>query len=250
MMFAPLCRPDPMTQLHLLQQVFIHPSSVNHRKREMPPPDTTLWREKQMIAFMEKRQNISVGTNNPQKFIVTTTQLDPMSYMLFGANNVQVARRGLECDEWLPIVGNQVALDQVSRLKEAMDLCFLRVYEGIVMAKRNRHGRVIPRPEEKEEECDDEWEDAGQTHERDLSLSSTEIGEFEDFTRNLVYVLNQYSNERIASQPAANSRPGTPVDSPHYGFSRLPSMRSGTSTPYNIGSAFNSRPGTPSRLRP
>ena len=245
--------PDPLTQPHLLQQVFIHPSSVNHRKKEMPLPDNNPLGEKQIIAFAEKRQNISVITNNPQKFIVTTTRLDPMSYMLFGAYNIQVAGRGLECDEWLPIIGNQAALDQISRLKEAMDLCLLRVYEGIVMAKRNRHGRVImPRPEEKEEESDDDGDDeTGQARARDLSLSSTEIGEFEDFTRNLVYILNQYSDERIASQSAANSRPATPVDSPHFvGLARLPSMRSGTSTPYNIGSAFNSRPGTPSRLRP
>lgn len=205
-----------------------------------------------MIAFVEKRQNISAATNNAQKFIVTTTRLDPMSYMLFGAYNIRVAGRGLECDEWLPIVGNPVVLDQVQRLKEVVELCFLRVYEGIVMAKRNRHGRVVmPLPEEKEEESDDDGDDeAGQARARDLSLSSTEIGEFEDFTRNLVYILNQYSDERIASQSAANSRPATPVDSPHFGLSRLPSMRSGTSTPYNIGSTFNSRPGTPSRLRP
>ena len=245
-----LCCSDTLTQLHLLQQVFIHPSSVNHRKKEMPPPDTAPRREKQIIAFAEKRQNISVMTNNPQKFIVTTTRLDPMSYMLFGAYNIQVAGRGLVCDEWLPIDGNQAALDQISRLKDAMDLCFLRVYEGIVTAKHNQHGRIIPRPEEKEEESDDVGDDTGQTQKRDLSLSSTEIGEFEDFTRNLVYILNQYSDERIASQSATNSRPGTPVDSPYSGLSRLPSMRSGTSTPYNIGSAFNSRPGTPSRLRP
>ena len=240
--------PNPLTS-RLPQQVFIHPSSVNHRKKEAPSPDNTPAREKQIIAFAEKRQNISAATNNPQKFIVTTTRLDPMSYMLFGAYDIQVAGRGLECDEWLPIVGNQAALDQVSRLKEAMDLCFLRVYEGITMAKRNRYGRVIiPRPEEKEEESDDD--EAEQSNERDLSLSATEIGEFENFTRNLVYILNQYSDERIASQSATNSRPATPADSPYFGLSRLPSLRSGTSTPYNIGSAFNSRPGTPSRLRP
>ena len=221
----------------------------------MPPPDNAPMREKHIIAFAEKRQNISVVTNNPQKFIVTTTRLDPMSYMLFGAYNIQVAGRGLECDEWLPVIGNQAALDQISRLKEAMDLCFLRIYEGILMAKRNRHGRIImPRPEEKEEESDNDGDDEkGQARARDLSLSSTEIGEFEELTRNLVYILNQYSDERVASQSVTNSRPATPVDSPHFGLSRLPSMRSGTSgtsTPYNIGSAFNSRPGTPSRLRP
>ena len=218
----------------------------------MPPPDNAPLREKQIIAFAEKRQNVSVVTSNPQKFIVTTTRLDPMSYMLFGAHNIRVAGRGLECDEWLPVLGNQEALDQIARLKEAMDLCFLRIYEGIVMAKRNRDGRVImARPEEKEEESDDDGDDeTGQARARDLSLSSTEIGEFEELTRNLVYILNQYSDERIASQSVTNSRPATPVDSPFSGLVRLPGMRSGTSTPYNIGSAFNSRPGTPSRLRP
>lgn len=244
----PLYCSDPLTQLHLIQHVFIHPSSVNHRKKEMPSPNTTP-REKEIIAFAEKRQNISAVTNNPQKLIITTTRLNPMSYMLFGAHNIQVAGRGLECDEWLPIIGNQAALDQISRLKEVMDLCFLRVYEGIGVERRSRHGRIIPRPEEKEEEADDDGDEGGQTRERNPSLSSTEVGEFEDFTRNLVYVLNQYSNERIQSQSATNSRPGTPADSPYFRRSRLPNMRSGTSTPYNIGSAFSSRPGTPSRLR-
>ena len=242
---------DLLTQPYPLQGIMIHPSSVNHRKKEIPVADNNPPREKQIIAFAEKRQNISIVTNGTQKFIVTTTRLDPMSYMLFGAYNIQVAGRGLVCDEWLPVIGNQLALDQISRLREAMDLCFLRVYEGI-MAKRNRHERVVvPRPEEREEESDDDGDDeTGQTHAQDLSLSNTEIGEFEDLTRNLVYILNQYSDERIASQSVTNSRPATPVDPLYSGFSRLPSMRSGTSTPYNIGSAFNSRPGTPSRLRP
>ena len=80
-----------------------------------------------IIAFAEKRQDSSIVTKYPREFVVTTTQLDPMSYVLFGARKVEVARRGLECDEWLPIIGNPTALDQVSRLKETMDLCFLRV---------------------------------------------------------------------------------------------------------------------------
>lgn len=186
------------------------------------------------------------SSGTAQKFLVTTTRLDPMSYMLFGAFNIKVTERGLECDDWLPIVGNMSALDQISRLKEAMDLCMLRVFEGIIMAKRNRHGRVIvPRPEEKEEESDDEEDDP----KRDYALTATEIVELDVFTRDIVRILNRYNQDRVASQSRVNSRPATPVDSPFFGLTRLPSTRSGYSTPHHVGSAYNSRPGTPSRLR-
>lgn len=183
----------------------------------------------------------------PQKFLVTTTRLDPMSYMLFGAFNIRVMERGLECDDWLPIVGNSMdALDQIARLKEAMDLCMLRVFEGIIMAKRTRHGRVIaPQPEEKEGESDDEEDDS----KRNSALSATEIVELDVFTRDIVRILNRYNQDRVASQSRVNSRPATPVDSPFFGLTRLPSTRSGYSTPHHVGSTYNSRPGTPSRLR-
>ena len=49
----------------------------------MALPDSDPLREKRIIAFAEKRQNISVVATNPQKFMVTTTRLDPVSYMLF-----------------------------------------------------------------------------------------------------------------------------------------------------------------------
>lgn len=224
---------------------FIHPSSVNHRKREGPESEGLTLGEKQIIAFSEKRQNMSVMTpGTPQKFLVTTTRLDPMSYMLFGAFSIRVTEKGLECDDWLPIVGNIGALDQISRLKDAMDLCMLRVYEGISRAKRNRQGRVImPRREGREGESEDD-EDI----KRDYSLTATEIAELDVFTRDIVRILNRYSDERIAYQSRANSRPATPVESPLFGLARLP--RSGQATPYNIGSTYNSRPGTPSRLGP
>jgi small subunit ribosomal protein S24e len=184
-------------------------------------------------------------SGSPQKFLVTTTRLDPMSYMLFGAFSIKLSENGLECDDWLPIVGNIGALDKISRLKDAMDLCMLRVYEGIIMAKRNRHGQVLMRrQEDKEEESEDDDDD----EQHDYSLTATEIAELDVFTRDIVRVLNRYSDERIASQSRSNSRPATPVDSPFFGLTRLP--RSGHATPYNIGSAYSSRPGTPSRLGP
>jgi len=224
---------------------FIHPSSVNFRRREISESETAS-PEKQIIAFAEKRQNISIATpGTPQKFLVTTTRLDPMSYMLFGAFSIKVTDRGLECDDWLPIVGNMGALDQISLLKDAMDLCMLRVFEGIIMARRNRHGQVIvPRHEDREDESEDDEDN----RRRDHSLTATEIVELDVFTRDIVRILNRYSDERIASQSRSNSRPATPIDSPFFGLARLP--RSGRSTPQNIGSTYNSRPGTPSRLRP
>ena len=184
----------------------------------LPPDNAPLW-EKQVIAFAEKRKDISVVAKHPREFIVTTTQLDPMSYLLFGANNTQVAKRGLECDEWLPIIGKQTTLDQILRLKESMDLCFLRVCEGITIANRHRDQLAIISP--REEQSDDD--ETRQVHERDCPLSSTESMEFEDLTRNLVYIMNQYNEEGmgVGSHPATSSGPATPVESPYSGTSRF-----------------------------
>ncbi|KNZ73430.1 putative ATP-dependent RNA helicase DHX36 [Termitomyces sp. J132] len=218
---------------------FIHPSSVNHRKREAPSlVESGSAGEKQLYAYTEKRQNISSGTSNPQTFLVTTTRLDPMTYMLFGAYKLQVTERGLECDNWLPIVGNLDALDDVSHLKTLMEACMLRVFEGITMGRRRRRGTIPIMP--REVESGDEDED------RDYSLSRDEVKELDLMTRDIVRILNRYSDERMASQSRQNSRPATPTDSPSTQPTR---MLSGYSTPTIGGSMSNSRPSTPSRLR-
>lgn len=102
-----------------------------------------------------------------------------------------------------------------------MDLCFLRVCEGITISNRHRHEWTITSQREEMEEAagDDE---TGRARERDLPLSSTEIEEFGGFTENLVYVLNQYNDEgsRIAPRSATDSGLATPVDSSHSGQSR------------------------------
>ncbi|KAG6857567.1 hypothetical protein H0H87_000166 [Tephrocybe sp. NHM501043] len=219
---------------------FIHPSSVNHRKRE--PSDQDSSGEKQLFAFTEKRQNISTGSSNAQTFLVTTTRLDPMTYMLFGAYKLEVTERGLECDNWLPIVGNLDALDDVQILKTLMEACMLRVFEGITMGRRHRRGTIQVMPRE-EAESGDEDED------RDFSLSRDEVKELDLMTRDVVRILNRYSDERMASQSRQNSRPATPIGSPSVQPTRVPGSISGYSTPTFGGSAFNSRPGTPSRLR-
>ncbi|KAF5370240.1 hypothetical protein D9615_010076 [Tricholomella constricta] len=225
---------------------FIHPSSVNHRKRELPDQDSVSPGEKQLFAFAEKRQNISTGSSNAQTFLVTTTRLDPMTYMLFGAYKLQVTERGLDCDNWLPIVGNLDALDDIQHLKTLMEACMLRVFEGITMGRRHqRRGSAMPAmPREGEAESGDEDE------EKDYSLSRDEVKELDLMTRDVVRILNRYSDERMASQSRQNSRPATPMGSPFTQSVRLPGSLSGYSTPTTFGgSAFNSRPGTPSRLR-
>jgi hypothetical protein len=225
---------------------FIHPSSVNHRKKD-PSEKEAVIGEKQLYAFAEKRQNLSTGapSSSASMFLVTTTRLDPMTYVLFGAYEIEVTERGLDCDGWLPIVGNIDGLDDIQRLKTLMEACMLRVFEGIVMGRQKRHWRdMIPiLPREEAESDDDDLK-------MDYSLSSEEIKELDLLTRDIVRILNRYSEERIATQSRHNSRPGTPMDSPAFASLKLPSVgsRSGHSTPYNIGSAYNSRPGTPSRL--
>lgn len=225
------------------QFTFIHPSSVNHRKKELV--DDTVPTEKQLYAFIEKRQNLSSGGSMNNMFLMTTTRLDPMTYILFGAYEIEVTERGLECDGWLPIVGNIDGLDDVQRLKTLMEACMLRVFQGIVMGRQQRHLRnTTPISQREEAESDDS------NSMRDYSLSSSEIGELDCMTRDIVRILNRYSEERIATQSQHNSRPGTPIGSPAFASIRLPSVgsRSGYSTPYNTSSVFNSRPSTPSRL--
>ncbi|KAJ7225511.1 P-loop containing nucleoside triphosphate hydrolase protein [Mycena pura] len=201
--------------------VFIHPSSVNNRKHTTSEHQD----EKQLYAFMEKRQN-TTSSSTPQTNLVTTTRLDPLAYMLFGAYKLQVTERGLECDGWVPIVGNLDALDDIQRLKTLMESSMLRVFEGITMSRRQSRANylpILPREEEPESEAEDE-------ELRDLSLSREEIKELDFLTRDIVRILNRYSEERATSQSRQSSRPATP-----YG-------RSGFSTPGTM-----SRPDTPSR---
>lgn len=218
---------------------FIHPSSVNHRKREMVDQGGVSTGEKQLYAFAEKRRNVT-GGGAPQTFLVTTTRLDPMTYMLFGAFNLQVTERGLECDDWLPIVGNLDALDDIQGLKTLMESCMLRVFEGITMGRRVRGRQVLPvLPREEESESGDEDED------RDYSLSRDEVKQLDLMTRDVVNILNRYSDERIATQSRQNSRPATPMGSPSWPSSQLPR---GSISGYSTPQSFLSRPGTPSRL--
>jgi small subunit ribosomal protein S24e len=237
--------------LYSSQTTLIHPSSVNNRKWDVSiESQEGRFVGKQIIAYAEKRQNVSMAnpSSNPPMFLVTTTRLDPMTYVLFGAYRIAVTAEGLKCDEWLPIVGNVYALDDLQNLKVMMEACMSRVFEGLAM-RRTRFPRrttaVCPRDEEESGDEEDTRENR-----RDYSLSAQEVGEIDYITRGIVRILNRYAEERMEIHSRTNSRPATPMDSPSYGNVRLPPFgtRSGTSTPYGMRSAYSSRPGTPSRL--
>jgi len=222
---------------------FIHPSSVNHRKHIRSSEDDTslLQGEKQIYAYGEKRQNLTIAGQTPQMYLINTTRLDPMTYLLFGANDIQVTERGLECDEWLPIAGNLDVLDDLQYLKTMMEACMLRVFEGIHMSKMRAGSHLAGMPAREDEAGEEMLSD-------DLSLSPRELSDLDSITRDIVQILNRYSHERMSTQSAASSRNATPMASPAFSTSRLPGSRSGYSTPFGVGSAYNSRPGTPSRL--
>ena len=171
-----------------------------------------------------------------------------MTYVLFAAYQIAVTERGLECDEWLPIVGNTYALDDIQRLKVMMEACMSRVFEGLAMRKtRFSPSSATVSPREEEESGDEE--DARENL-KDYSLSAAEVKELDHLTRVIVGILNRYAEERMEVQSTSNSRPATPMDTPTFVNAKLPPFgpRSGTSTPYGLRSAYNSRPGTPSRL--
>ena len=212
---------------HMDKKCQIHQSSVNNKGREnLQAESSTIIAEKALYAFAEK---VGFGENQPVQ-LRTTTRLDPMTYLLFGAYNVEVTGNGLQCDDWLPIHGNLDALDDLQRLKTLLESCMLRIFEGVgkslEQARMGRSGqraqqtqqqkkRIDESEEENEDEDGLEVED-GDTNE-DRSLSRTEIIELDNLTADVVSVLDRYSDERgagVSRAPTApNTRPATPVES-------------------------------------
>ncbi|KAF8516145.1 P-loop containing nucleoside triphosphate hydrolase protein [Hysterangium stoloniferum] len=113
----------------------IHPSSVNSfRWDRIPEEDSSP--ERQLFAFTEKRQNITVGSTSVQTFMLGTTRLDILTYLLFGANQLTLTNTALECDGWIPVIGYPSSLENMHRLRQALDACMLRVFEGISKVRR------------------------------------------------------------------------------------------------------------------
>ncbi|KAH7883584.1 hypothetical protein F5I97DRAFT_1813120 [Phlebopus sp. FC_14] len=216
---------------------FIHPSSINHRKHIEPGDDQG---ERQLYAYAEKRRNLSMVGQSPQTYLINTTRLDPMTYLLFGAYDIQLTGRGLECDEWLPVVGNLDILDDILRLKTMLESCMSRVFEAIHMSQQKKGQRRMGIPAQEDESGEERLLN------QDLSLSPEETMDLESIARDTVRLLNRYSDERMVSQSQPSSLSATPTASPVLSTNRF--VRSGYSTPYGARSAHSSRPSTPSRL--
>ncbi|KAI5476262.1 hypothetical protein MNV49_007899 [Pseudohyphozyma bogoriensis] len=234
----------------------IHPSSVNSRKNEKAN-DLPVVSSKQIYAFGEKSKTGALGSTGGQMFLRSTTKLDPLGYMLFGAFHLRVMENGLECDNWLPIQGNVSALDDVERLKDVLDLSLLRVFEGLgvqiskgrqqASKPQNRRGHV--EDEEGEGEADQEAYDL-----EDPTLSATEVSDLDNLTTGVVKVLNMYAASRGES---SSSRPDTPAgpggqyrtgllsQGPQGGHGRgFPASMPATRTVSPRDTPFNSRPGS------
>lgn len=212
----------------------IHGSSVNSRRREVNGPEQASASfnpaEKRLYAFQEKGRNVSPGQNpnSAPTQLRTVTRLDPMTYMLFGAHDLVVTQRGMECDRWLPVTGNLHALDDVQRLKDLLDACMLRVFEGVgkslvqgrdarwvkqektVDVRQSGSSRIDDAQEEGNDEGENESDDEDGGKRVAEPLSIDEIKELELLTSDVVRVLDAYSAEREGNASTMASRAPTP----------------------------------------
>jgi hypothetical protein len=171
-------------------------------------------------------------------YLRNVTRLDPLTYMLFGAYNLIVTRRGLECDGWLPVTGNLYALDDLQRLKALLERCMLRVFEGVGKSlvqgrdarRRDTRGTVHVRKgnsriddtegdgdvEEGEMESGDDEDgyQATKSTRQSGPLLLEEVKELELLTTDVVKVLEAYANEREGGSVVASRPPSRPVSRP------------------------------------
>ncbi|GAA5911978.1 uncharacterized protein JCM6883_000753 [Sporobolomyces salmoneus] len=236
----------------------IHPSSVNSRKNEKAA-DVPITSSRQLYAFGEKSKTGSMGGKGEgQTFLRSTTKLDPLGYMLFGAYDLQPVRDGLVCDGWLPIVAGMGAvgvLDDVERLKGLLDLSLLRVFEGLGVAiskgqgnrggpTRGGHqpprGRQFDKDDEDEDEGDEDVADKGETE-----LSGQEIKDLDQLTGNVVNLLNTYAQSLGTSSSRASSRPQTPsLSTVPQPFPPLSNSAPGSHYGSRNQTPYSSRPGS------
>ncbi|KAH7105753.1 P-loop containing nucleoside triphosphate hydrolase protein [Auriculariales sp. MPI-PUGE-AT-0066] len=231
------------------KSTFMHPSSVNHLNREGKDEALQSAINHDLFAFAEKRQNLTTGQDKPQMYLMSTTKLEPLVYVLFGAYEVRAMDSVLECDTWVPLSGYAPLLQEVGRLKANLESCLLRVYEGIANGRARGSNYRPPRFSSQEQE--EEWEAEEDSSTKGGPLSGAELSELTMLGRELGSLLDHYSIDRTTgSNSRRNSRPATPVDRgdrDYFGGGRLDvrsPLRSGYNTP-----RMNSRPGTPSRLR-
>ncbi|KAM0753259.1 P-loop containing nucleoside triphosphate hydrolase protein [Meredithblackwellia eburnea MCA 4105] len=236
----------------------IHPSSVNSRKNEKAA-DLPVTASKQLYAYGEKSRTGGIGSKSDgQMFLRSTTMLDPLGYMLFGAFNLRVTESGLECDNWLPIVGNVSALDDVERLKDVLDSSLLRVFEGLGVAitrgkERYAHNNR-PRPQDIRHDDEEEAEgDEEAVNMEDPTLSQSEVSDLDKLTSSVARVLTLFADSRGAPSRGA-SRPETPSfpisnssssSHPHYNSRGGPSQAGPLRSFHNTASLPATRIGSP-----
>lgn len=252
---------------HMDKKCQIHQSSVNNKRREnLQAESSTIIAEKALYAFAEK---VGFGENQPVQ-LRTTTRLDPMTYLLFGAYNVEVTGNGLQCDDWLPIHGNLDALDDLQRLKTLLESCMLRIFEGVGKSlEQQRMGRSGARQgqgqgqqqmqkkridESEDEENEDGLEAEDNDTNEDRSLSRTEIIELDNLTADVVSVLDRFVPSLPPPPSSPSQLPKHALTLP-FSFSFFPFFRCRYSDERGIGvsrapTAPNTRPATPVESTP
>lgn len=207
-----------------------------------------------------------------QTMLKTVTRLDPLTYMLFGASKAKSANGGIMCDDWLPIRGDSVALDDLERVKRMLDLCMLRVFEGIgsggvvldeeIERERERRRRRREREQqqsrkkngasghqgEDKDQANGQGDGGAEEEEEDLMkeelrMSQREVDDFHHLTMGLVRILDGYAIERnrySQSNSRNSTRPATPTTvtsgvTSIWSHSQGYSNGSGRESPYGSG---------------
>jgi len=221
-----------------------------------------------MVAFVEKSRNVAAGqpASSATTFLRNTTRLDALQYMLFGAYRVTSTQDGVECDGWLPIHGgSRGGLGQIAEFKNAFERCMQRVFEGIHASNvERRHAKMkrVGRPTELASfnlppntlqggDDSDEDRDAEAAEEREVEdgddsenphhrvatpLSPEERSELGLLTRDVVHVLENFSDDRRMFK--MRSRPGTPTSGYTSGRASPSGGAGRTRLPDEGGSAF------------
>lgn len=145
------------------------------------------------------------------------------------ADPCHLAGTRFQCDGWLPITGNVELLDDLERLKGALNLSFLRVFQGLQATmkatQRSRDTFSASAPTyitggwdtTAADEADLEAEtgdDAKNGAEADPLLSEGELRDLKQLSRNLVTVLNTYATDTGLPTLVALARRKTSLDEP------------------------------------
>lgn len=182
----------------------VHSSSINSSR--LNDPEDESFQNRQIMAFTEQRQTVTTkNSTNPAPFLVGTSQIDSLHYILFGAYHLQATRQGLECDGWVPIVGPQEALESILQVRLLTDQCMLRVYEGINHSARKQQGTFSNTSSRggSQESLDESI--YGKDELDQARLSTTEMQELDFLTRDLIRILDKFNSEKAGSLPKGRS---------------------------------------------